>query len=194
MTHSFVDIASDNMGRTDARDHTRCVVADRAGSPNHMSTVTESIDVNVPLRTVYDQWTQFESFPHFMSGVREIRQTDDVHTHWTVEIAGQVREFDATITEQHPDERVAWKSDAGPNHAGVITFHRLDDSHTRVTAQMDIDPDGFVENVADKFGILTHRVKNDMKNFKEFIESRGHETGAWRGNIERPEQIRPDET
>ena len=117
----------------------------------------------------------------------------DVHTHWTVEIAGQTREFDATITEQHPDERIAWKSDAGPNHAGVITFHRLDDSHTRVTAQMDIDPDGFVENVADKLGILTHRVKNDMKNFKEFIESRDQETGAWRGNIERPDQIRPDE-
>ena len=116
-----------------------------------------------------------------------------MHTHWTVEIAGQTREFDATITEQHPDERIAWKSDAGPNHAGVITFHRLDDSHTRVTAQMDIDPDGFVENVADKLGILTHRVKNDMKNFKEFIESRDQETGAWRGNIERPDQIRPDE-
>lgn len=182
------------MGRTDPRDNTRCVVADRAGSPHHMSTVIESTGVNVPLRTVYDQWTQFESFPHFMSGVREIRQTDNVHTHWTVEIAGQVREFDAIITEQHPDERVAWKSDAGPNHAGVITFHRLDGSHTRVTAQMDIDPDGFVENVADKLGILTHRVKNDMKNFKEFIESRGHETGAWRGDIECPDQTRPDET
>jgi len=168
-------------------------MTDRVGSPNLMSTVTESVDVNVPVRTAYDQWTQFESFPHFMSGVREIRQTDDVHTHWTVEIAGQVKEFDATITEQHPDERVAWKSDAGPNHAGVITFHRLDESHTRVTAQMDIDPDGFVENVADKLGILTHRVKTDMKNFKEFIESRGHETGAWRGNVERPDQIRPDE-
>ena len=159
-----------------------------------MSTVTESIDVNASVRTAYDQWTQFESFPQFMAGVREIRQTDgDVHTHWIVEIGGQVREFDATITEQHPDERVAWNSDPGPNHAGVITFHRLDDSRTRVTAQMDIDPEGFVENVADKLGILTHRVKSDMKNFKEFIESRGRETGAWRGNIERPDQLRPDE-
>lgn len=130
---------------------------------------------------------------HFMSGVREIRQIDDVHTHWILEIAGQPREFDATITEQHPDERIAWKSDAGPDHAGVITFHRLDDSHTRVTAQMDIDPDGFVENIADKLGVLTHRVKKDMGSFKEFIESRDQETGAWRGNIERPDQIRPDE-
>ncbi len=158
-----------------------------------MSTVTESVDVDVPIRTAYDQWTQFESFPQFMSGVREIRQVDALHTHWTVEIAGQEREFDATITEQHPDERIAWKSDEGPEHAGVITFHRLDDAHTRVTAQMDIDPEGFIENVADKLGILTHRVKSDMKKFKEFIERTGTETGAWRGDIDRPDQARPDE-
>jgi uncharacterized membrane protein len=96
------------------------------------------------------------------------------------------REFDATITEQHPDERVAWTSDSGPDHAGVITFHRLDDAHTRVTAQMDIDPEGFAENVADKLGVLDRRVKGDMKRFKEFIEQRGGETGAWRGDVDRP--------
>jgi uncharacterized membrane protein len=157
-----------------------------------MSTVTESVDVDVPIRTAYDQWTQFESFPQFMSGVREIRQTDDVHTHWIIEIAGQDKEFDATITEQLPDERIAWKSDVGPEHAGVITFHRLDDTRTRITAQMDIDPEGFVENVADKLGVLTHRVKSDMKNFKEFIESRGTETGAWRGEVDRPDAAGPD--
>jgi uncharacterized membrane protein len=152
-----------------------------------MSTITETIDVDVPVSTAYDQWTQFEMFPQFMEGVSEIRQLDDTHTHWVVDIAGQRREFDATISEQHPDERVAWHSDAGPDHAGVITFHRLDEAHTPVTAQMEIDPDGFVENVADKLGVLSHRVKGDMRRFKDFIETRGSETGGWRGNVERPE-------
>ncbi|HEX8935351.1 MAG TPA: SRPBCC family protein [Pseudonocardiaceae bacterium] len=152
-----------------------------------MSTITESVDVGVDVSTAYNQWTQFESFPQFMEGVEEIRQIDDTHTHWVTSIAGVTREFDATITEQNPDERVAWRSDEGPNHAGVITFHRLDDTTTRVTAQMDIEPEGFAENAADKLGILDRRVKGDMRRFKEFIESRGgRETGAWRGEVERP--------
>ncbi|OXM66585.1 MULTISPECIES: SRPBCC family protein [Amycolatopsis] len=152
-----------------------------------MSTITESVDVNVDVRTAYNQWTQFESFPQFMEGVEEIRQLDDTHTHWVTKIGGAKREFDATITEQHPDERVAWRSDSGPNHAGVITFHRLDDHKTRVTAQMDIDPEGFVENAADKLGILDRRVHGDMERFKAFIEKRGgRETGAWRGDVDRP--------
>ena len=152
-----------------------------------MSTITESVDVGVDVSTAYNQWTQFESFPQFMEGVEEIRQIDDTHTHWVTSIAGVTREFDATITEQNPDERVAWCSDEGPNHAGVITFHRLDDTTTRVTAQMDIEPEGFAENAADKLGILDRRVKGDMRRFKEFIESRGgRETGAWRGEVERP--------
>ncbi len=151
-----------------------------------MSTVTESIDVDVPIKTAYDQWTQFESFPQFMEGVEEIRQIDDTHNHWVIKIAGVTREFDATITEQHPEERVAWRADDGPNHAGVVTFHRIDDNQTRVTAQMDIDPEGFVENVADKAGILDRRVKGDMKKFKEFIESRDSATGSWRGDVDRP--------
>jgi uncharacterized membrane protein len=152
-----------------------------------MSTITESVDVAVDVSTAYNQWTQFESFPQFMEGVDEIRQIDDTHTHWVTSIAGVSREFDATITEQRPDERVAWHSDDGPDHAGVITFHRLDDTTTRVTAQMDIDPEGFVENVADRLGILDRRVKGDMRRFKEFIESRGgRETGAWRGEVHRP--------
>jgi uncharacterized membrane protein len=152
-----------------------------------MSTITESVDVGVDVSTAYNQWTQFESFPQFMEGVEEIRQIDDTHTHWVTSIAEVTREFDATITEQNPDERVAWRSDEGPNHAGVITFHRLDDTTTRVTAQMDIEPEGFAENAADKLGILDRRVKGDMRRFKEFIESRGgRETGAWRGEVERP--------
>ncbi len=151
-----------------------------------MSTITEMVDVEVPVQTAYNQWTQFESFPEFMEGVEEVRQVDATHTHWVTEFGGVSREFDATITEQHPDERVAWKSDSGPDHAGVITFHRLEDNRTRVTAQMEIDPEGFAENVADKLGVLDRRIKGDMKRFKQFIESRGHETGEWRGDVNRP--------
>ncbi|TMZ49009.1 cyclase, partial [Klebsiella pneumoniae] len=105
-------------------------------------------------------------------------------------VGGVTREFDATITEQHPDERVAWSSDSGPRHAGVITFHRLEPNRTRVTAQMDIDPDGFLEQVADKAGLLGRRVNNDLRRFKEFIEGRGHETGGWRGDVDTPPTAR----
>jgi len=154
-----------------------------------MSTITEFIDVKAPVSAAYNQWTQFESFPRFMDGVEEIRQLDDTHTHWKVSVAGVTREFDATITEQHPNERVAWTSDSGPTHAGVITFHRIDNDTTRVTAQMDIDPEGFIESAADKLGILDRKVKGDMERFKTFIENRdGTETGAWRGNIDPPAQ------
>jgi uncharacterized membrane protein len=153
-----------------------------------VSTITEAVDVDVPVSTAYNQWTQFESFPQFMEGVEEVRQVDDVHMHWVTSVGGVKREFDATITEQHPEERVSWKSDSGPQHAGVITFHRLDDSKTRVTAQMDIDPEGFVENVADKAGILGRRIKGDLGRFKSFVEQRGTETGAWRGDVQRPDQ------
>ena len=152
-----------------------------------MSTVTEFVDVNVPVRTAYNQWTQFEDFPRFMEGVTEIKQIDDTHTHWKTEIAGVKREFDAEITEQLPDERVAWHSTDGEKQAGVVTFHRLDDSHTRVTVQMDFEPQGLVENAGDKLGIVDRRVKGDLQRFKEFIESRGGiETGAWRGQVDRP--------
>ncbi|XVQ15731.1 SRPBCC family protein [Spirillospora sp. CA-255316] len=152
-----------------------------------MSTIVESVDVEVPVRTVYDQWTQFETFPSFMEGVEEIRQLDDTSTHWVTKIGGIRREFDARITEQLPDERVAWKSVDGPTHAGVVTFHRLNDTTTRVTAQMDIDPEGFTEKVADKLGVLKGRVKGDMQRFKTFIEKRGTPTGDWRGQVDRPE-------
>ncbi len=149
-----------------------------------MGNTTESVDVDVDVTTAYNQWTQFESFPQFMDGVDEITQIDDTHLHWKTSIGGVSREFDATVTEQHPDERIAWKSDDGTSHAGVITFHKLADNQTRVTAQIDIDPEGFAENVADKTGLISHRVKADMANFKKFIESRGgNETGAWRGDV-----------
>jgi uncharacterized membrane protein len=154
-----------------------------------MSTTTASVDVNRPIDVVYNQWTQFESFPEFMEGVERIEQRDDTHLHWVIKVGGITREFDATVTEQHPEERVAWKSDSGPDHAGVVTFHRLDDEKTRVTAQMDVDPEGFVENVADKLGILKARVSGDLERFKKFIESRPGETGAWRGDVSRPDAV-----
>jgi uncharacterized membrane protein len=151
-----------------------------------MSTVEKSIDVDVPVSTAYNQWTQFESFPQFMDGVERIDQVSDTMTHWVTNIGGVTREFDAEITEQHPDERVAWTSVDGPKNAGVVTFHRLAPDKTRVMLQMDYEPEGLVENVGDKLGIVTRRAEGDLKNFKKFIESRGTETGAWRGDVERP--------
>ncbi|GAA2653867.1 SRPBCC family protein [Paractinoplanes durhamensis] len=152
-----------------------------------MSTVTESVDVDVPVRTAYNQWTQFEEFPRFMDGVREIRQLDETHLHWKTEIGGVKREFDAEITEQLPDERVAWKATDGEKQAGVVTFHRLDDTHTRLTVQMDFEPEGVVEKAGAVLGVVDHRVKGDLRRFKEFIEDRdGTETGSWRGQVDRP--------
>jgi uncharacterized membrane protein len=151
--------------------------------------VQESVDVDVPIRVAYDQWTQFESFPQFMGGVERITQIDDTRTHWITNIDGVKREFDAEITEQHPEERVAWASTGGDaEHAGVVTFHRLDDNRTRVMIQIDWEPTGVVEKVGAALGFDDRQVKADAKRFKEFIESRGRETGAWRGDVPRPDQ------
>jgi uncharacterized membrane protein len=149
-----------------------------------MGKVEKSIDVNVPVRTAYNQWTQFEEFPRFMEGVQSVSQIDDTHLHWKAEVAGSEKEWDAEITEQHPDERVAWNATSGAQNAGVVTFHRIDDATTRVTLQMDVEPDGPVESVGTALGFLQRRVKGDLERFKEFIESRGRESGAWRGEVE----------
>jgi uncharacterized membrane protein len=153
-----------------------------------MSTIEQSIDVNVPVHTAYNQWTQFEEFPQFMEGVEEVRQLDDRRLHWRANIGGRVEEWDAVITEQHPDERIAWKNTTGATNAGVVTFHRLADNKTRIMLQMEYDPQGVVENLGDLLGMVSRRVANDLERFKEFIEARGHETGAWRGEVERPGQ------
>jgi len=149
----------------------------------HMSQVVKSIDVDVPVRTAYNQWTQFESFPQFMEGVQEVRQLDDTRLHWRATIAGKEEQWDAKITEQNPDQRVAWTSTSGAQNAGVVTFHRLGENQTRVTLQLDYDPEGVVENVGDALGFVSRRVEGDLERFKAFIEKRGHETGAWRGEI-----------
>jgi uncharacterized membrane protein len=148
-----------------------------------MSEIIETVEVDVPVRTAYDQWTQFESFPMFMEGVERVEQLDDTTLRWTAEIAGQKRSWKARITEQAPDQRIAWTSIEGAKNAGVVTFHRLDDSKTRVTLQLDVDPEGPVENIGDALGFVQRRAKGDMERFKEFIESRGSETGAWRGTV-----------
>jgi uncharacterized membrane protein len=148
-----------------------------------MSEIMEAVEVNVPVRTAYDQWTQFESFPRFMEGVKQVRQLDDTTLEWVADVAGKEKRWKAKITEQRPDERVAWTSIDGARNAGVVTFHRLDEGKTRVTLQLDVDPEGPVENVGDALGLVKRQVEGDLKRFKEFIESRGQETGAWRGEV-----------
>lgn len=151
-----------------------------------MSNIKESVDVDVPIRVAYDQWTQFESFPEFMEGVESIKQLSSTTNEWTVEVGGATRKFTTEIAEQEPEMRIAWHTVEGDTgHAGVVTFHKLDDDTTRVNLDMDVEPEGFVEQIGDKLGFISRRVKGDMQRFKEFIESRGTETGAWRGRVER---------
>jgi uncharacterized membrane protein len=149
-----------------------------------MERVERTIEVGVPVREAYDQWTQFEEFPQFMEGVERVDQLDDTHLHWVAEVAGKTHEWDAEVTEQHPDERVAWKSTTGKMNAGVVTFHRLSDDQTKVMVQIDFEPEGMIENVGDALGVVERRTKGDLERFKQFIESRGMETGAWRGDVD----------
>ena len=148
-----------------------------------MATIEQSIEVAVPVHVAYNQWTQFEEFPSFMEGVKSIRQLDDTHLHWVIEHNGTEHEFDAEITEQLPDERVAWQTTDGKSHAGVVTFHRLDDTHSKVMVQIDWEPEGMLEELGAALGSDDRRVKDDLERFKEMIESRGVETGAWRGVV-----------
>ena len=156
-----------------------------------MATIEESIEVKVPVRTAYDQWTQFEEFPRFMAGVESVQQLDDTHLHWVADIGGVRREWDAEITEQHPDERVAWRATDGAENAGVVTFHHLDDATTKVMLQLEFDPDGLVEQVGDKLGIVKSQTKADLDRFKEFIEERGTETGGMARRRGPPRHLTP---
>ena len=149
-----------------------------------MASVEKSIEVNVPVSTAYNQWTQFEEFPRFMEGVESVTQLDDTHLRWVAEIGGKREEWKAEITEQHPDERVAWRAVEGKGNAGVVTFHHIDDNRTRVTVQMDWTPEGLSEQLGSAVGADDRRVKADLERFKETIEARGVESGAWRGTVE----------
>jgi uncharacterized membrane protein len=149
-----------------------------------MQSVQKSIEVEVPVTTAYNQWTQFEEFPRFMEGVKEVRQLDDAHLHWRSEIGGKDEEWDAEITSQVPDQRVAWRSISGATNAGIVTFHPIEDGRTRIDLRIEYEPEGVVEKVGDIVGAVGRRVEGDLERFKTFIEDRGSETGAWRGAIQ----------
>ena len=145
--------------------------------------VEESVVVHVPVRTAYNQWTQFEDFPLFMKDVELVEQLDEKRLHWETKVRGVSREWNAVITEQIPDARVAWESEDGARNAGVVTFHKLEDETTKVMLQLDFEPEGALEHYADKVGVVEERAKKDLKAFREFIEQRGRATGEWRGSI-----------
>ena len=147
------------------------------------SSVSESIEVNVPVKTAYNQWTQFEDFPQFMKSVKEIRQLDDKHLHWRADVAGKEKEWDSEITEQIPDQRIAWRSVTGVKNGGVVTFHKISETCTRIALQMDYEPEGAMEAIGDAFGAVRMEARANLSNFKEMLEKRGAETGAWRGKI-----------
>ena len=148
-----------------------------------MSTIEKSIDVHVPVQVAYNQWTQFEEFPRFMEGIEEVKQLDEKRLHWRANVGGKEKQWDATITEQAPDQRIAWRNTTGSTNAGVVTFHHINDNTTRIMLQLEYEPEGVVENVGDIVGVVSRRVQGDLQRFKEFIEARGTETGAWRGKI-----------
>jgi uncharacterized membrane protein len=149
-----------------------------------MDHIEKSIEVDVPVRTVYNQWTQFEEFPRFMQGVEEVKQIDDKRLRWRAEIGGKVVEWEAEIFEQIPDQRIAWRSITGELNSGMINFEPLGPARTRVCLKINYKPEGALEKLGSAFGVVSQRVERDLERFKEFIESRGRETGAWRGQIE----------
>jgi len=147
------------------------------------STIEKAVEVNVPVHTAYNQWTQFETFPQFMAGVEEVHQVTDTQLHWRTEIAGVTREFDAEIVAQEPDQRVSWHTTDGPDQGGTVTFQSVEPGTTRVALAMEFTPEGFAEKVADAINLVERQVEGDLQRFKEFIEERGMETGEWRGSV-----------
>jgi uncharacterized membrane protein len=151
--------------------------------------IEESVELDVPVSSAYNQWTQFEEFPSFMGGVKEVRQLDDTHLHWVAAVAGKVREWDAVIDEQKPDERVAWHATSGKQNAGLVTFQPLSDDRSKLFLRMDFEPAGMREKVGHSLGLDRRRVRSDLRRFKSVIEQRGAETGAWRGEVEAGERV-----
>jgi uncharacterized membrane protein len=155
-----------------------------------VSTIVKDIEVAVPVRTAYDQWTQFEEFPRFMEGVKSVKQLDDTTLQWTAEIGGIERSWRATITDQEPDRKVAWRATDGAQNDGQVTFEPMGESMTRVTLQLDVQPDDPVEATGDALGFVERQATEDLERFKGFIEGRGTATGAWRGEIESGPAVR----
>jgi uncharacterized membrane protein len=148
-----------------------------------MERVTKTFEINAPVQKVYNQWTQFEEFPRFMDGVKEVRQLDDTHLHWRASIAGKDKEWDAEIVEQVPDQRIAWRSTSGAPNAGTVRFEPLNKERSRVHLTMEYEPKGFIENVGDAVGVVDRKLEKAVEDFKRLIEQRGQETGAWRGEV-----------
>jgi len=148
-----------------------------------MATVDKSIDIDVPVSTAYNQWTQFEEFPHFMEGVESVKQLDDTRLHWVANVGGERKEWEARITEQIPDQRIAWRSEGGEFTRGQASFQAIGPNRTRVTVRLDYEPQGITEKIGDMLGVVSSRVEADLERFKDFIEARGHETGSWRGTV-----------
>jgi uncharacterized membrane protein len=148
-----------------------------------MPKIEETIEVDVPVQVAYNQWTQFEEFPTFMEGIKEVRQIDDTHLHWVAEIGGQTEEWDAEITEQSPDQRIAWHSTSGKPNAGVVTFQRLADQRAKVTLELEWEAEGLLEKAGSLIGQDDRKVKSDLERFKEVVERSGTEAGGWRGTV-----------
>ena len=148
-----------------------------------MSMVTETIEVDVPVRVAYNQWTQFEEFPEFMGGIQRVDQIDDTHLHWVASIAGVTREWNAMITEQVPDRRIAWTNTDGATNNGAVTFTTKGPATTKVTLELDFDPEGVVEMVGDTLGLVGGQARADLERFREFVTTRGTATGGWRGGV-----------
>lgn len=148
-----------------------------------MHSIQHDIEVEVPVRQAYNQWTQFEEFPQFMAGVEQVQQRDDQNLHWVTKIAGVKREFDPRITHQEPDAIVSWQSVGDPVHTGTVTFEVIEPARTRVLLRMAYEPKGAIENIGDKLGIVESRISGDLDRFKSFIEERSVATGQWRGEI-----------
>jgi uncharacterized membrane protein len=147
-----------------------------------MKTIEDSITVDVPVSRAYNQWTQFEEFHVFMGGIKEVIQLDDKRLHWKAEIAGKIKEWDAEIFEQVPDQRIAWRSTGGAKNSGTINFTPLGAEQTKLSLHLDYDPKGIAENLGDAFGVVSAKVAGDLKRFKDFIEKRPA-SGGWRGEI-----------
>jgi uncharacterized membrane protein len=158
-----------------------------------MSMIEKSIEVAVPVRKAYDQWTQFEEFPRFMEGVEEVRQVDDTHLHWKAKVAGKTLEWDAEILEQVPDSVISWRSTSGARNDGIVRFWELGPDRCRISLSLDVDPKSLDEKIGDALGFVSARVKGDLERFKAFIEARPVETGAWRGEVHEGQVVRPPE-
>ncbi len=159
-----------------------------------METISQSIDVNADIRTAYNQWTQFEDFPQFMDGIEQVQQLDDRRLRWVAKVGGHRHEWEAEIYEQVPDERIAWRSTSGKRNDGEVRFDKTSDNQTRVNVQFVYEPEGAMEKMGDSLGVLSAKVKGDLKRFKDFVENRGKETGAWRGEIHGTNVQRETET